>query len=75
MPNSLPNGKILDQSKAFTDDKIIPTQKIEICVVMRRKHCGKRRKYWLPAFSPFATIFSKAFFSRGFKSQDCTEKC
>ena len=22
------------------------------------KHCGKRRKYWQPAFSPFPTVFS-----------------
>ena len=22
------------------------------------KHCGKRRKCWLPAFSPFPTAFS-----------------
>ena len=22
------------------------------------KHCGKRRTYWLPAFSPFPTFFS-----------------
>ena len=22
------------------------------------KHCGKRRKCWLPAFSPFPTLFS-----------------
>ena len=22
------------------------------------KHCGKRRKCWLPAFSPFPTVFS-----------------
>ena len=26
-----------------------------------RKHCGKRRKCWLPAFSPFPTMFSRAF--------------
>ena len=23
-----------------------------------RNHCGKRRKCWLPAFSPFPTVFS-----------------
>ena len=22
-----------------------------------QKHCVKRRKYWLPAFSPFPTMF------------------
>ena len=26
------------------------------------KHFGKRRKYWLPAFSAFPTMLSKAFF-------------
>ena len=39
--------------------------KIESYVVKSRKHCGKRRKCWLPAFSPSPTMFSKAFFSRG----------
>ena len=28
----------------------------------------KSRKYWLPAFSPFSTVFSKAFFLRVEKS-------
>ena len=23
-----------------------------------RKHCGKKRKWWKPAFSPFVTMFS-----------------
>ena len=27
-----------------------------------RKLCWKRRKCWLPAFSPFPTMFSKVFF-------------
>ena len=27
--------------------------KIEVCLWRGRKHCGKRRKCWLPAFSPF----------------------
>ena len=29
-----------------------------------RKHFGKRGKCWLPAFSPFSTMFSKSFFLR-----------
>ena len=45
--------------------------KIEICVGKSRKHCGKRRKCWLPAFSPFPTMFSLAFFSTEVKSWDC----
>ena len=48
--------------------------KIEICVGKSRKHCGKRRKCWLPAFSPFPIMLSKAFFSRGVKSADCVVK-
>ena len=50
---------------------MIVTQKTEICFRKNKKHCGKRRKCWLPAFSLFPTIFSKAFFSRGVKSRDC----
>ena len=30
-----------------------------------RKHCGKRRKCWLPAFSPFPTVFSEGFLPQG----------
>ena len=37
---------------------------------MGRKHCRKRRKCWLPAFSPFPTMFSKGFFFRVVKSWD-----
>ena len=36
-----------------------------------RKHCGKRRKCWLPAFSPFPTVFSKGFLLKIFKSGLC----
>ena len=62
--NLLPNDKILDWSKfkAHADDKINKTQKIEICCWMGRKHFGKRRKCWLPAFSPFPKMFSNAVF-------------
>ena len=68
--DSLPNDKILNwfKLKAFADDKINVTQilKFVLKVVENivRKHCGKRRKCWLPAFSPFLTILSKAFFLR-----------
>ena len=61
--NSLPNDIFLDRSKlkACADDKINMNKKIENCFVKGRKHCGKRRKCWKPAFSPFPTIFSKDF--------------
>ena len=39
-----------------------------------RKRCGKRRKCWLPTFSPFPTMFSKGFFPRVVKSRDCVVK-
>ena len=32
---------------------------------------GKRRKCWLPAFSPFPTMFSKALFFGNVQSRDC----
>ena len=68
--SSLPNNKILDWSKfkAFADDKINLTQ--NLIFLNGRKHCGKRRKCWLPAFSPFPTMFSKAFFHRVIKIRD-----
>ena len=45
----------LSKLKALTDDKINVTEKFSFWVW---KHCGKERKCWLPAFSPFHTIFS-----------------
>ena len=35
---------------------------------------GKGKKCWLPAFSPFPTMFSRAFFFRVVKTQDCVVK-
>ena len=47
------------------------TQKLKL-VGKGKKHCGKRRKCWLPAFSPFPTISSKALlFQRCQKSGLC----
>ena len=31
--------------------------KVEFCFGKGRKYCGKVRKCWLPAFSPFPTMF------------------
>ena len=68
--DTLPNDKILNwfKLKAFADDKINVTQILKFVLKMveniGRKHYGKRRKCWLPAFYPFTTIFSKAFFLR-----------
>ena len=41
---------------------------------MVRRHCGKVRKCWLPAFSPFPTMFYKGFFFWVVKSRDCVVK-
>ena len=36
--------------------------KIEICFRKGRKHCGKRKKCWLSAFSPFShNVFKRLF--------------
>ena len=41
-----------------------------------RKHCGKRRKCWLPAFSPFPTMFSKALNSKlGLCGKELIQNC
>ena len=48
--------------------------KFEICFGMVRKHSGKSRKCWIPAFSPFPTMFSKGFLYMVVKSCDCVLK-
>ena len=71
--NSLPSEKISYWSKlkAFAEEKNRYDQTIKIPFRKYRKHCRNRRKWWLPAFSPFPTMFSKAFFLRFVKSRDC----
>ena len=61
--NSLPNDKIFDWSKlkTFADD-IIKKPKMMIFVFDRIENvAGEMPKSWLPAFSPFSSIFSKGF--------------
>ena len=72
----LPNDAILDwfKFKAFADDKKECNLKTETIIRICRKHCGKRRKCSLPAFSLFPTVFSKGFFFRVIKSPDCVVK-
>ena len=74
--NSLPNDKFLDWSKlkAFSRLQNKCNSKTKVLFVMGRKHCGKRRKCWSPAFSPFPAMFSKGFFCRVVKSRDCVVK-
>ena len=47
--------------------------KFEICVWKGIKHCGNRRKCWLPAFSPFPSMFLKGFL-KVVKSMECVVK-
>ena len=70
--NSLPYDKILDWSKmkAFADDSLYVDQ----MMIYVFDSVGKRRKCWLPAFSPFPTMFSKALFFRVVKNCDCVVK-
>ena len=75
--NPLPDDKISDWSKlkAYADDKFKNvTQNIKVVFSLDRKHCGKRRKCWLPAFSSFPTMFSKGFFLQCVKSRHCVGK-
>ena len=65
--NSLPNDKNLDWSKldGFADDKINVTEKLKFVLERIEKHCGKRKKCWLQAFSLFPLMFSKGFLFQG----------
>ena len=68
---TLPNHNFLDWSKlkALADEKINETEKLKF--VNGRKHYGKRRKCWPPAFSPFPIMFLKGLFVRVGISWDC----
>ena len=73
---SSPNNNYLDRTKlkAFADDKL-SFAVMMICLFGRvEKHCGKRRKYSLPEFSPFPTVFFKAPYLSVIKSRDCVAK-
>ena len=74
--NSLLNDEILNWSnlKAFTDNKIYVTEKIEICFVEGRERYGKRRKCWLLAFFLFPIMFPKDSFFRVVKIRDYVVK-
>ena len=39
--------------------------KIENCFQQVRKHCGKKKKCWIPAFSPFSHCFQKGSKNQG----------
>ena len=56
--NTLPNDKILDWSKLKTsaDENINMTEKVKFVLGTVENVVRKRRKCWLPAFSPFHTM-------------------
>ena len=73
MLNFLPNGNIFFNMTtliAFADDKL-SVAKITISFFDRVEHCEKRRKCWFPVFSPFPSVFYKAFSFRVVKGRDC----
>ena len=47
--------------KTFADDKSSDGKIVNLPICQGRKYCGKRRKYWLPAFLLLYTMFSEAF--------------
>ena len=72
--NSIPKDKALSKLKAFADDKF-NIAKMMISLFDRVENIvGKRRKCWLPAFSPFPAMFSKGLFLRVVKSPNCVVK-
>ena len=78
---TLPIDEILDLSnfKDFAEGKKKKKMPLKMNFVMGRVEniVGKGengRKCWLPAFSPFPTIFSKGLFVRVVKSRDCVLK-
>ena len=75
--NSLPNEKILNpfKLKDIADDNVSVTQKLNFNLEKVENIVGKKRKCWLPAFSPLPTMFSKCFFLGVGKSRDCVAKC
>ena len=62
--NPSANNKILDRSKlkAVVDEKINVREKLKFVLGSMENIVGKGKKCWLPAFSPFPAMFSKASF-------------
>ena len=73
----LPDDKIssLSKLKALADDDFSGAQMVRCFCYRVENIVEKRRKCWLPAFSPFPTMFSKVFFFLGgVKSRHCVMK-
>ena len=74
--NSLQNKIFfgLDQIQSICRRQMNCSLSYDFCLQSSRKHCGKRRKCWLPAFSPFPTMFSTVLFPRVIKIRNCVVK-
>ena len=74
--NSLPSDKILDWSKfkVFADNKIGVNEKLKCGLGRVENIVEKKRKCWLPAFSPFSTMFSKGLLLKIVESRNCVVK-
>ena len=64
----------LDHTESITIQQVKSDSNITIFVGKSGKHCGERRKCWLPAFSPFPKMFSKVVYLRVVKSWHCMVK-
>ena len=72
---TLPHGnlKTRQKSKAFADEKLDLAQTLEQVSIEywgKKKHWGKRKRYWLPAFPLFTTTISKVFSPKVYKIPD-----
>ena len=74
--NSLPNDKILDQSKlkALADDTINVNQELKLVLGRVENILGKGENAGYQHFLLFPKMFSKASFLRVVKSRDCVVK-
>ena len=64
----------VDNIESICRQQIKCDQINEVYSLNGRKCCGKWRKCWLPAFSPFPTMFSKGFILRVVKTKECVSK-
>ena len=60
--------------KAFADDRIKVNKNLKYGLGRMENIVGNGEKCWLPAFSPFPTIFSISLLPRVVKSLDCLVK-
>ena len=74
--NIFPHDKFSEWSKlkVFAHDKINVIEKVRFVLGRIENIVEKGENAGLPAFSPFPTMFSRAFFFKVVKSRDCFRK-